>query len=455
MSIELYNGIINPDGSRIPFEINVEGVKVADIKSINHPAFNARSGSKGLFATQIFKVGDYIGSYAGEIKYIKNNGTSDWNPYQLTPDPDGDYYIDGQTIGNELRYCNDPSGTGVNPNAQFYQSDVCVGDFYVCDVYAIQDINPDDEILVSYGNGYWESLQEWYEQTHPYECPHCDRRYSTPAQRSTHIGHLHNDAMNIEDLTCEYCNCIFANKNTLDRHINNLHTKTTLYKCNYSDCDYESYNNSSMSRHKRLKHLFIHYKCFMCEKTYISREGYRIHMDSVHSETKFRCECGKEYTSRIYLTKHKRAMHSEIDPYKCNTCNKVFPSKFKLDLHTNAVHNKIKSHKCPYCDYTCAVKSNISGHIRNKHSDERPYKCKHCNGTFKTSSDINKHVASVHDKITHKCVHCEKNFSQKGGLYKHLRRVHKIEPLNGKRERDEPIDLIIEIPLIRQKIDDE
>ncbi len=141
MSVDLYNGIVRPDGSKLEFVIPLTGVKVIDLKTVNHPAFQAK-GSKGLVAIEAFSPGDYIGSYGGKICYFQetNEGETDiamWNPYQLTPDPDGNYYIDGMEVGNELRFCNDPQGTGRAPNAQFYQSDERVGGFYVCDVYAV------------------------------------------------------------------------------------------------------------------------------------------------------------------------------------------------------------------------------------------------------------------------------------------------------------------------------
>ena len=142
--VEIFNGIILPDGTPVPFDIDAVHVEVSDIKIKNHPAFRPK-GSKGLVATEFISAGEYIGSYGGITRYFNDDGEEDrnqWNPYQLTPDPNGNYYIDGERTGNVFRYCNDPKGLG-EANAKFYQSDKKIKDYYVCDVYAIKDINPE------------------------------------------------------------------------------------------------------------------------------------------------------------------------------------------------------------------------------------------------------------------------------------------------------------------------
>lgn len=366
MSVEIFNGIVRPDGTRVAFEIAVEGVRVDDIKTINHPARNARNGSKGLFATQAFAAGEYIGSYGGEIKRAEEDGVVSWNPYQLTPDPDGDYYIDGESIGNELRYCNDPRGTDQEPNAQFYQSDVRVGGFYVCDIYAIKDIRPGDEILISYGDGYWESLQSWYEHNHPYECPYCDARYDKPKRRTDHIWAAHKKQTPNAEFSCAECDRTFARKQSLVDHVNAIHDKTTVHKCDHSGCAYESFNLRTIYQHKRKVHLFLHYKCFQCDRTFVSKPGYNMHIAAVHKKMSFRCNCGKEYNTWANLVRHKRFTHQGFR-YTCDRCGDKFTSITNRDDHISAVHDKIKLYKCSQCGETFGAQSNLMRHVKIVH----------------------------------------------------------------------------------------
>lgn len=422
MSAEIYNGIVRPDGVRIAFEIPVEGVKVDDIKTINHPARNARNGSKGLFATQAFSAGDYIGSYGGEIKRAEEDGVANWNPYQLTPDPEGDYYIDGLAIGNELRYCNDPRGTDKQPNAQFYQSDAKVGGYYVCDVYAIEDISPGDEILVSYGDGYWESLQAWYEHEHPHECPHCDARYDTPKGRTDHIWAAHKKKSPDVEFPCDKCDRSFARKQSLVDHINAIHDKTTVHKCDYPGCNYTSFNLRTIYQHKRKAHLFLHYKCFACDRTFTSRPGYNAHIAAAHKKMTYRCDCGKEYTTWPNLLRHKRITHDGVKPYTCDRCGDKFASKVNRDEHISAVHDKLKLNKCAQCGETFSALSNLMRHVKIVHEGVKKFTCDECGSAFGTKNDLERHAQRHRDEYKFTCDVCEKEFKTKTDLTKHAKR---------------------------------
>jgi hypothetical protein len=111
----------------------------------------------GIKASKKIKEGDFIGVYAGRLRNLR------WNDPEFKEDVDYAWYytvldkndqhmvIDGKYQGNELRFINHAS----NPNTK--RIDVIVGNkFYVCYV-AVKDIAKDEELTVSYGDGYWNS----------------------------------------------------------------------------------------------------------------------------------------------------------------------------------------------------------------------------------------------------------------------------------------------------------
>ncbi len=111
----------------------------------------------GIKAAKNIKAGDFIGVYAGRLRDLR------WNDSEFKEDVDYAWYytvsdkndqnlvIDGKYEGNELRFINHAS----NPNTK--RIDVIVENiFYVCYI-AVKDIAKDEELTVSYGDGYWNS----------------------------------------------------------------------------------------------------------------------------------------------------------------------------------------------------------------------------------------------------------------------------------------------------------
>lgn len=113
----------------------------------------------GIFATRPIQKDEFIGVYAGELRYVRwgeKNFTEDvdyaW--YYIVDGPSGKKMIvDGKYRGNELRFINHAK----NPNTQ--RIDIIVdGVFYICYV-ATRYIPQDTQLTVNYGDSYWTSRQ--------------------------------------------------------------------------------------------------------------------------------------------------------------------------------------------------------------------------------------------------------------------------------------------------------
>jgi len=91
----------------------------------------------GLFARRFIAAGQYIGTYWGPK--AKRNG-----PYVLWVSLDGDDAWEGRSGRNLLRYLNHARD--------------CNAEFDGYDLYALRDIQPDEEITFYYGDEFDQSL---------------------------------------------------------------------------------------------------------------------------------------------------------------------------------------------------------------------------------------------------------------------------------------------------------
>lgn len=141
------------------------------ITSQTHPAYN----QFGLFTTRKIPGHTFILTYCGEI-HTDERPSSDYDlslyksiitQTQAHNDGERGYVnvgIDAQYVGNEARFINDYRGTGVSrPNAVF--RDVRGGEDgkgeLTIGVWSAKDgIEKGEEILVSYGKGWWLARKE-------------------------------------------------------------------------------------------------------------------------------------------------------------------------------------------------------------------------------------------------------------------------------------------------------
>ncbi|XP_065220870.1 uncharacterized protein LOC135845923 [Planococcus citri] len=194
-------------------------------------------------------------------------------------------------------------------------------------------------------------------------------------------------------------------------------------------------------------------------------------------QVRFVCEqCGKVYSTRYGLSRHKNAVHDPEKVHICDSCGKSFPRIDALKRHIIMKHTERPSkplQKCNFCDKhlksICALKShlkthkpktlakkstkkpghfecndcgtvfkyrqNLIRHIQDKHMYPTIYECHGCGLVYKTKQSYTDHIRSVHEsneKMT--CDNCSKNFLCRRSLIKHiancskLPKVKKLEP---------------------------
>jgi len=136
-------------------------VKITPINVSSHPA----NGQYGLFASQHLPPDSFILPYLG---YVHDQAEIDEeSDYDLSLDRERGIGVDASKMGNEARFINDYRGVSTRANAEFRDIYVDLGNDSLekrVGVFVLsagksgkrtKGIGKSDEILVSYGKGFW------------------------------------------------------------------------------------------------------------------------------------------------------------------------------------------------------------------------------------------------------------------------------------------------------------
>lgn len=137
-------------------------MRITPITNPSHPA----NGQSGLFAAKDLPPGSFILPYIGEVH--GQAAAHEASDYDLSLDRDIELAVDAARSGNEARFVNDYRGVpGVErPNAEFREG--WDGKERAMGVWVLpagkagkgKGIKKGEEILVSYGRGFWGARKE-------------------------------------------------------------------------------------------------------------------------------------------------------------------------------------------------------------------------------------------------------------------------------------------------------
>lgn len=141
-------------------------VKITKISDPSHPA----NGQSGLFANQSLPPDSFILPYLGFVH--DKSETDEASDYDLSLDREFGIGVDASKMGNEARFINDYRGVASAPNAEFRDIYVDIGNSKAekrMGVFVLsagksgkrsKGITKGQEILVSYGKGFWTKRQK-------------------------------------------------------------------------------------------------------------------------------------------------------------------------------------------------------------------------------------------------------------------------------------------------------
>ena len=124
-----------------------------------------------------------------------------------------------------------------------------------------------------------------------------------------------------------------------------------VFTCDLCDASYPV--RHSLSNHKRLKHGdAAQFNCTKCTYATTKKENLDQHVRSVHENVKVICNiCGKNFSDKPNLNKHKRQKHPETlqTKRKATEYLETQPKRIKISQpESNDDTNKLFL-KCPIC----------------------------------------------------------------------------------------------------------
>ncbi|XP_055378287.1 zinc finger protein 493-like isoform X2 [Condylostylus longicornis] len=228
------------------------------------------------------------------------------------------------------------------------------------------------------------------------------------------------------EFQCKICEKLFSNQGGLTVHMKIKHSiMKDPYKCSFCEKTFERksrleiHENAHLPSEER-KQL----SCPHCEKKFNSESGRWSHIHSVHDKKKaVICEeCGKEFSTKHHLVKHKIS-HSQEKNLQCPHCPAKFKAKVGLTAHIE-IHGE--SFPCAICGVLLNTKQLLKKHMI-VHSDVKNFKCNFCNKDFKRSKELNYHLITHIGIKPFECRICSQKFVHDMTYRRHLKATHPIQ----------------------------
>ena len=186
----------------------------------------------------------------------------------------------------------------------------------------------------------------------PHSCKICEFTTYSLKELSRHMTEHKKNSDLLPQFSCEKCKFSTYARNLLDKH---------LLKHSNRDLE-EKYAVKSVDNEKRIYH------CNDCEYQNPVYGNLKHHIEAYHLGIKYQCDqCGYAATKQTNLTKHIEFKHLKIHKWKCEQCNKTFIHRQTWKVHVDTVHHGIKF-PCTLCRSEFNKKGNLTKHIKVYHS---------------------------------------------------------------------------------------
>lgn len=220
------------------------------------------------------------------------------------------------------------------------------------------------------------------------QCPVCPLRFSRISHLHHHARQYHPDFNNFP---CQYCGAVSSTVEALHSHIKVHHGDRlglpAAFTC--EECQKTFHTGKALACHRFSRHPGTA-KCGICGAQ-VGRRYLSKHINAVHTKEKVhKCEqCGKDFYSRTSLTSHQKRQHGPRK-HLCHLCGKGYVHNVELQRHLKA-HRNQRDFKCDFCGRSFLKAGDLTYH-RRSHTGEKPHQCRLCPEAFINPLGLRKHM---------------------------------------------------------------
>ncbi|KAG5668144.1 hypothetical protein PVAND_016096 [Polypedilum vanderplanki] len=253
-------------------------------------------------------------------------------------------------------------------------------------------------------------------------CPECGVIYANKQSLKKHIANVH---IKLKKFQCDNCNYSTTTKHSLKSHMKVHIDKAERRVHNCDKCSFVSVCQQSLKRHLEYEHSGISYEC-ICGKKFNQKGTLQTHIKCVHDKKRdFVCECGKQYFKKRDLEDHIKLVHNPkpTKDFNCEKCGRSFYTRKQLSRHL--VYHTDLQFQCRYCEKAYHTDAKLKRHMKT-HEGNRDLLCHLCEKSYFFTRDLQRHLDVVHKQTIYFCEFCEFTNSRKDYLGNHLKTAHHL-----------------------------
>lgn len=190
-----------------------------------------------------------------------------------------------------------------------------------------------------------------------YVCPDCPYKTYKSGNFSRHKKAVHQRAR----YSCSVCHQQYSSQYDLKEHTRSVHKNSKLM-CEVCSRSYSS--RKSLNVHRRLVHTGgPKYSCSECNKVFHGIEHYHGHMNKHMKSKPYQCKvCNKGFFYKQSLRRHTSTCAGNMERFRCDQCGKCLSSTTSLNDHIEGVHGE--KNKVCICGKAFSWRTALSRHKR-------------------------------------------------------------------------------------------